>query len=101
MLLCLLAWRFHDIDTIVNDAAVLHPMAIIVMIEKLNVNFITNLSALRHLTSAEMLAATEGLGESLRSGGVLWFTDLTKPDETLIVPAALALVNIMNVEVAT
>ncbi|NWW73998.1 COX18 protein, partial [Climacteris rufus] len=37
--------------------------------------------------------------EQFSSGGALWFTDLTAPDSTWILPVALGLVNLLVVEV--
>ncbi|NXM67443.1 COX18 protein, partial [Serilophus lunatus] len=37
--------------------------------------------------------------EQFSSGGALWFTDLTAPDSTWILPVSLGLVNLLIVEV--
>ncbi|XP_014740445.1 PREDICTED: mitochondrial inner membrane protein COX18 isoform X1 [Sturnus vulgaris] len=37
--------------------------------------------------------------EQFSSGGALWFTDLTAPDSTWILPVALGLVNLLVVEI--
>ncbi|NXD26295.1 COX18 protein, partial [Spelaeornis formosus] len=37
--------------------------------------------------------------EQFSSGGALWFTDLTAPDSTWILPVSLGLVNLLVVEV--
>ncbi|NWY72342.1 COX18 protein, partial [Erithacus rubecula] len=39
------------------------------------------------------------LQEQFSSGGALWFTDLTAPDSTWILPVSLGLVNLLVVEV--
>ncbi|XP_062350054.1 uncharacterized protein LOC134044724 isoform X1 [Cinclus cinclus] len=39
------------------------------------------------------------LQEQFSSGGVLWFTDLTVPDSTWILPVSLGLVNLLVVEI--
>ncbi|XP_041653419.1 cytochrome c oxidase assembly protein COX18, mitochondrial [Cheilinus undulatus] len=40
-----------------------------------------------------------GLGSSLSTGGALWFSDLTLPDSTWILPVCLGLINLLIVEV--
>ncbi|NXP54715.1 COX18 protein, partial [Heliornis fulica] len=37
--------------------------------------------------------------EQLSAGGALWFTDLTAPDSTWVLPVSLGLVNLLIVEV--
>lgn len=57
------------------------------------------ISALRHVNSADMLGQHDWLHQSLVDGGMLWFTDLTAPDATWIIPTTLCLVNLLNIEV--
>ena len=57
------------------------------------------LIAIRHTTSADFLTANPDIAHSLMTGGMLWFTDLTTPDTTMILPVTLGLVNLLNIEV--
>lgn len=52
------------------------------------------------MTDPVTLSENIALYADLAHGGVLWFTDLTKPDSTRILPVVLATANLINVEVA-
>ncbi|KAH0627042.1 hypothetical protein JD844_002409 [Phrynosoma platyrhinos] len=57
--------------------------------------------ALRNLSVGR--AASEGIfiQEQLSTGGTLWFTDLTVPDPTWIMPVTLGVLNLLIVEIFT
>ncbi len=61
--------------------------------------FLRITKGLRHVTSAEYLAANPDVAQLLLHGGALWFSDLTAPDTTWILPVALGLTNLLNIEV--
>ncbi|XP_009635343.1 cytochrome c oxidase assembly protein COX18, mitochondrial [Egretta garzetta] len=51
------------------------------------------------LRNCSVGATDSGVQEELSAGGALWFTDLTAPDSTWILPVALGLVNLLIVEI--
>ncbi|NXX49997.1 COX18 protein, partial [Tricholaema leucomelas] len=51
------------------------------------------------LRNCSVGAAGVEVQEQLSAGGALWFTDLTAPDSTWILPVSLGLVNLLLVEV--
>ncbi|NWV01991.1 COX18 protein, partial [Upupa epops] len=51
------------------------------------------------LRNCSVGATSSAVQEQFSTGGVLWFTDLTAPDSTWILPVALGLVNLLIVEV--
>ncbi|NP_001279727.1 mitochondrial inner membrane protein COX18-like [Callorhinchus milii] len=55
--------------------------------------------ALRNLSVMASDAAAAPAIQSLASGGVLWFPDLTLPDSTWIMPIFLGLINLLIVEI--
>lgn len=62
--------------------------------------------ALRNMSGAVPMAAIDSgksavLCPDLRTEGTLWFPDLTVPDATWILPVAMGLANLMNIEMHT
>lgn len=57
--------------------------------------------ALRNFSIGRAASASEGVSieEQLSTGGTLWFTDLTVPDTTWILPITLGLLNLLIVEI--
>ncbi|XP_062350057.1 cytochrome c oxidase assembly protein COX18, mitochondrial isoform X4 [Cinclus cinclus] len=55
--------------------------------------------ALRNCSVGALGSAGAAVQEQFSSGGVLWFTDLTVPDSTWILPVSLGLVNLLVVEI--
>ncbi|KFW85441.1 Mitochondrial inner membrane protein COX18, partial [Manacus vitellinus] len=51
------------------------------------------------LRNCSVGAAGSEVQEQFSSGGALWFTDLTAPDSTWILPVSLGLVNLLIVEI--
>ncbi|KFP83050.1 Mitochondrial inner membrane protein COX18, partial [Acanthisitta chloris] len=51
------------------------------------------------LRNCSVGAAGSAVQEEFSSGGALWFTDLTAPDPTWILPVSLGLVNLLIVEI--
>ncbi|XP_054248338.1 cytochrome c oxidase assembly protein COX18, mitochondrial [Indicator indicator] len=51
------------------------------------------------LRNCSLGAAGPEVQEQLSAGGALWFTDLTAPDSTWILPVSLGLVNLLLVEI--
>ncbi|NXT85649.1 COX18 protein, partial [Zapornia atra] len=51
------------------------------------------------LRNCSVGAAGREVQEQFSAGGALWFTDLTAPDSTWILPVSLGLVNLLIVEV--
>ncbi|XP_030622146.1 cytochrome c oxidase assembly protein COX18, mitochondrial isoform X2 [Chanos chanos] len=54
--------------------------------------------ALRNLSTGACHSPTDLQGE-LAVGGALWFSDLTLPDSTWIIPVSLGLINLLIVEI--
>ncbi|KFQ21340.1 Mitochondrial inner membrane protein COX18, partial [Mesitornis unicolor] len=51
------------------------------------------------LRNCSVGAVDSAVQEEFSAGGVLWFTDLTAPDSTWVLPVALGLVNLLIVEI--
>ncbi|XP_054847577.1 cytochrome c oxidase assembly protein COX18, mitochondrial [Eublepharis macularius] len=54
--------------------------------------------ALRNFSIGRPTSEGFSIQEQLSTGGTLWFTDLTAPDPTLVLPIALGLLNLLIVE---
>uniref|UniRef100_A0A6J0VA63 Cytochrome c oxidase assembly protein COX18, mitochondrial isoform X1 n=2 Tax=Pogona vitticeps TaxID=103695 RepID=A0A6J0VA63_9SAUR len=54
--------------------------------------------ALRNLSIGRTASEGDFIQEQLSTGGVLWFTDLTVPDSTWIMPVTLGLLNLFIIE---
>jgi hypothetical protein len=46
-----------------------------------------------------MMQQSPDLALSLATEGMLWFSDLTVPDSTLILPLSLGLISVANIQV--
>ena len=60
--------------------------------------------AVRDMTSAMTTSLTPPSSlflDSLSTGGALWFSNLTVPDSTMLLPVLLGAINLVNVEVRT